>query len=472
MTETEKAAQHTIPIPDNVLCVMKKLRNSGYESFVVGGCVRDALLGKTPKDYDITTNALPLQVKTLFAQNGFRVIETGLRHGTVTVLSNGTPVEVTTYRIDGAYSDGRHPDSVTFSDGIADDLSRRDFTINAMAYSPDAGFVDLFGGAEDLKNKRICCVGNPQKRFEEDALRMLRALRFSSVLGFAIAPETSDQIHRQKHLLEHLAKERITAEFLGLLCGQNASGVMREYRDIIAEILPPIAPMFGFAQHNLHHDADVWEHTLRVVDAVPSDDIVLRLAALLHDVGKPHCFTADADGVGHFYGHPAISADICEQIFSRYLRTDKKTASRVTLLVKSHDEPLLPPSRRILHRRLTKYGEEVLRQLLALHRADVIGQAPAYRGRLDELDEAERILDTLVQENACMRIGDLALNGRDLQNMGVAPGPPIGALLRALLSEVCDGVTPNTPDALRARAAQLIPRLTTGQQTSAKDGFQ
>lgn len=454
MMEKGELPTSTVPVPDDVQCVMKKLRDNGYESFLVGGCVRDTLLKQTPKDYDVTTNARAGQVKALFEADGFHVIETGLKHGTVTVISRSTPVEVTTYRVDGTYSDGRHPDSVTFADGIGEDLSRRDFTINAMAYSPQDGFVDLFGGTEDLTNGLIRCVGDPQKRFEEDALRILRALRFASVLGFAIEPRTSACIREQKHLLNRLAKERVTAELFGLLCGKGAENVLREYNDVIAEVLPPIAPMFGFSQDNPHHIYDVWEHTLHVVANVPPDR-TLRLAALLHDVGKPHCRTTDSDGVGHFYGHAEIGEDICRDIFDRLLRTDKKTASRVMLLVRYHDEPITP-SRRILHRRLSKYGEEVLRQLLTLHRGDVMGQAPAYRGRLEELDEAERILDELIRENACLRLSDMHIGGGDLIAMGIPPGRQIGVILNALLTEVCDGRIQNQADALKARASELI----------------
>lgn len=443
-----------MPIPDNIRKVLEKLHHSGYESFLVGGCVRDNLLGKTPKDYDVTTNARVAQTKAVFeGTEGFRVIETGVKHGTVTVLSGGSPVEVTTYRVDGAYSDGRHPDSVTFSDGIEDDLSRRDFTMNAIAYSPEAGFVDLFGGAEDIGRGMIRCVGEPDQRFAEDALRILRALRFASILGFTIEPHTADSIHRQKALLGRLAKERVTAELFGLLCGEHAAEILREYSDVAAEVLPPLAPMFGFPQDNPHHIYDVWEHTLQVVAHVPPDR-TLRLAALLHDAGKPHCKTTDSSGTGHFYGHGAISAAISREIFETSLRTDKKTAERVTLLVQIHDEPL-PSTRKVIHRRLAKYGEEVMRQLLALHRADILGQSPAFLGRLAELDEAERILDTLIAENVCMKTGDLHISGTDLLYIGFTRGPQLGETLRKLLDEVCEGSLQNEKAALRARASAL-----------------
>lgn len=444
-----------LPIPNCVLRVLKILSTNGFESFLVGGCVRDRLLCKIPKDYDVTTNARVEQTKALFEGNDkFKVIETGIKHGTVTVLSDGFPIEVTTYRVDGTYSDGRHPDSVTFSDGIQDDLSRRDFTINSIAYSPESGLVDMFGGADDIKRGIIRCVGEPDRRFGEDALRMLRGMRFASVLGFRIEADCARAIHRRKSMLTGLAKERITDELFKLLCGEHAAEVLREYSDIVAVILPPVADMFGVDQKNPHHIYDVWEHTLHVLDNVPPD-ITLRLAALLHDVGKPHCKTVDGNGIGHFYGHGDISADITVGIFDKYLRTNRKTAARVTLLVKNHDEPIIP-SRKIVHRRLAKYGEEVFRQLIALHRADVLGQSPEFIERLGELDEAERILDELISENACIRTSDLKINGSDLIELGFERGQQIGNTLNILLDEVCEGSIKNQGSALKARALEIF----------------
>ena len=453
-----------MPLPADVLAVWQRLRECGYEAWLVGGCVRDTLLGQSPKDYDITTNARPAEVTAAFADvpDG-HVIATGLKHGTVTAVLRGTAVEITTYRIDGAYSDGRRPDSVTFAARVEDDLARRDFTVNAMAYAPawegeKARFLDLFGGADDLRRGVIRCVGQPEKRFGEDALRILRALRFASALGFTVEPRTAEAIHRMRALLGQLAKERVTAELFGLLCGKAAADVLRAFPDVAAEVLPPLAEMFGCAQDNPHHIYDVWEHTLRVIAAVPSDR-TLRLAALLHDAGKPRCKSIGSDGVGHFYGHAAESAAIAADIFEHWLRTDKKTAARVTELVRCHDEPLLP-ERRVMHRRLAKHGEECLRQLLALHRADVRWQAPEYLDRLEALDEAERLLDELVRENVCLRVSDLALHGDDLMAMGIPQGRLVGELLRQLLDEVCAGSLPNTPEALRARVTALAQEYT------------
>ncbi len=453
---THETVTNEFDIPHGVLNVLDVLHSRGFGAWLVGGCVRDRLLGKVPKDYDVATSAAAAEVAGAF--EGFRVIETGVRHGTVTVISEGIPVEVTTYRVDGEYSDGRHPDSVSFTKDIRDDLSRRDFTVNAMAYSPGKGYIDLFGGRNDLRDGIIRCVGDPDRRFGEDALRILRALRFASVLGFEIEQGTAEAVHRCKGLLSRIAVERVTQEFFGLLCGANAAEVLRSYSDVLAVIIPPCAGMFGFEQHNIHHDRDVWEHTLAVVSAAPPDR-VMRLAALLHDVGKPCCFTTDENGTGHFYGHAEISGSIAREVFERYLRTDRRTGERVVLLVERHDEPIIP-ERRILRRRLAKYGEEVMRQLIALQRADVKGQAEQFvRSRLDELDHAEALLDALTEENACLSLRSLEINGGDLMAMGVPKGPLIGRILHALLGEVCGETLENSNQALRTRAAEIFMRI-------------
>ncbi len=440
-------------IPSGVLRVLDVLEKAGFEAWLVGGCVRDHLRGLPPKDYDVTTNAAAGQVIAAF--DGFRVIETGIKHGTVTVLSDGMPIEVTTYRVDGEYSDGRHPDSVSFSADIKEDLSRRDFTVNAMAYSPSRGYLDLFGGMDDLGAGIIRCVGDPSKRFGEDALRILRALRFASVLEFEIEPATAEAVHLCKGLLDRIAVERITQEFFGLLCGAGVGDVLRNYRDVIGQIIPPLQRTFGFEQHNPHHDSDVWEHTVRVVEAAPSDRI-LRLAALFHDIGKPHCFTMGDDGTGHFYGHAKISEEITREILAKYLRTDRKTEERVLLLVAIHDDRIIP-ERRIVRRRLSKYGEETLRQLLTLKRADLTGLNPALAAdKFRELDEVQNILDELAAESACTTLRSLAIGGGDLMAMGVPKGPLIGKILNLLLSEVCDEQLVNSREPLKKRASELF----------------
>ena len=439
-----------IQIPPEVDAVRQALARGGYEAYAVGGCVRDSLLGLAPKDWDLTTSARPEQAKRALA--AFRVIDTGLRHGTVTALSGGTAVEVTSYRVDGPYSDGRHPDAVAFTASLKEDLARRDFTVNALAYRPETGLVDCFGGLQDLAEKRIRCVGDADRRFREDGLRILRALRFSADLGFAVEPETARSLLRNRELLDRVARERIRAEFTRLLCGKDAAAVLREFREAAAQFIPELHPCFGFRQRNPHHPYDVWEHTLRCVDAVPRGP-VLRLTMLLHDIGKPLCFSAGSDGVGHFYGHAAKSAELAEEILRR-LRYDKRTVSDVTTLVRWHDVPL-PPDERFLRRRLGRLGEENLHRLFRVQAADTVGKSPADRGRLDALCRAEAMLDALLARGDCFRLRDLAVNGGDLLRAGVPEGAAVGEILRALLAAVVDGKCPNSRAELLSYAAAL-----------------
>lgn len=317
-----------LAMPEDAACIIRRLNEKGYPAYAVGGCVRDALLQKTPKDWDICTGATPAQMQEVFA--GWHVVETGLQHGTLTVVCHHTPYEVTTFRTDGEYTDHRHPDSVIFVQSVEKDLARRDFTINAMAWHPAEGLVDCFGGQEDLQRGLIRCVGNPVDRFTEDALRILRALRFASVYGFAIEAETAAAIHQLKDTIAHVAAERIQVEMTKLLCGDHAADILRAFRDVVAVILPEIAPCFDFDQKRSHHLYDVWEHILHTVAAVPPIP-ALRWAALFHDTGKPHCFTLDEAGNGHAYGHQAVSAEIAKRAVAT-LRLDKSTADLVTLL--------------------------------------------------------------------------------------------------------------------------------------------
>lgn len=441
----------SMPVPGCVMQILNELNLNGYESYLVGGCVRDFIMGGTPQDYDIATNASVSEIETIFSN--YKVIETGVKHGTVTIISDGMPIEVTTYRIDGTYSDGRHPDRVTFSSNLTDDLSRRDFTMNAVAYSPRDGFVDVFEGVEYIGREIIKCVGEPDKRFEEDALRILRALRFSAVLGFSVESNTSDSIHRNKALLGRISVERVTSEFFKLICGKNAVKVLREYSDVMAEIFPPLSDMFGFPQDNPYHIYDVWEHTLRVVENVPNTE-TLKIAALLHDVGKPHCRTTDENGIGHFYGHADISEQISCEILKKYLRTDKKTSEQIITLVKNHGDIFMPDPR-CVRRKLIKYGEDTLRQLLALARGDIMAQSPEFIGRLHEIDEVEKILNDVLSKQTCFSLRDLQINGRELMEIGIEQGKIIGDILMRLLDEVLDEHIENEKSALTARAKEI-----------------
>lgn len=445
-TSTEK-----ITVPGYVLRVLDLLNASGFDGYLVGGGVRDFLMGRTPKDYDIATNAPTEQIERVFAN--FRVIETSIKHGTITVISDGNQIEVTTYRVDGTYSDCRHPDSVTFSTSLEEDMSRRDFTMNAIAYSPRTGLVDVFGGAGDIRQGIIRCVGEPDRRFNEDALRIMRALRFAAVLGFEIDSQTSESIHRNCGLLGKIAAERITAELFELVCGKNSAHIMREYSDVMAEILPPLKDMFGFAQDNPHHIYDVWEHTLHVAENMPPT-VELRMAALLHDVGKPHCKTSDENGIGHFYGHADISAEIAGDIFKNHLRTSKSTSDKIITLVKNHGETFIP-SKKIIRRRLMKYGEETIRQLLALARGDVMGQGVDVETRISELDEAERLLQEILSQENCLSLKAMAINGHDLSELGIEHGKLMGTILNRLLEEINDETLENNKSALAARAIEL-----------------
>lgn len=321
-------------IPPAVKELLETLRRGGFAAYPVGGAVRDLLLGKQPHDWDVTTAARPEQAEALLS--GCRVIETGVRHGTITVLAGETPVELTTFRGEGSYTDGRHPDAVTFGVGLEEDLARRDFTIGAMAWNAETGeVIDPFGGQADLENRLIRAVGEPDRRFAEDGLRILRGLRFAAVLGFEIEPGTADALRRNAPRLKNLSPERVKAELERLLCGPAAALVLREYVDVIGVVLPELLPMVGFAQNNSHHRKDVWEHTLAVLENIPAEP-ALRWAALLHDVEKPACCTTDEEGIRHFKGHQERSAATAEKILRR-LHAETRLITEVTELIKIHD---------------------------------------------------------------------------------------------------------------------------------------
>ena len=432
-------------LPPQVNQALEMLTAAGYEAYLVGGAVRDYVRdNRRGKDWDITTNAMPEEVEQVFS--GFRLIETGLKHGTVTVVIDREPLEITTYRIDGSYSDHRRPDSVRFTRNLKEDLARRDFTMNALAYNPNTGVVDLVGGRADIAANLVRCVGEPDRRFQEDALRILRALRFAAVFDMTADVETADAIHRNKRLLEKIAVERIQVELTKLLCGVGAARILREFADVIAVVVPEIIPMFGFAQRNPHHDRDVWEHTIAVTASIPAQP-VLRWAAFLHDIGKPHCFSLDDQGVGHFYGHGARSTDIAETVLRR-LRFDNATRERVVLLIKHHDTPL-PREEKGIKRLMNRLGVDASWQLLQMHRADTAGQHPDCAVRYAELDGVGQIMQQIVDAAACFAVKDLAINGSDLLALGFQ-GREIGQALQDALNAVIDGAVPNERQALIA----------------------
>lgn len=439
-----------IMLPQSAAQVIEILEKNGFEAWAVGGCVRDSLLGQTPKDWDIATNALPEQTSVLF--RGCTVAQTGEKHGTVTVVLQGQPVEVTTYRIDGVYEDNRHPRQVVFTDDIHRDLKRRDFTINAMAYHPRRGLIDDFGGRTDLARSCIRCVGSPEERFREDALRIMRALRFSAVLGFEIDADTAAALRKGAGMLHSIAAERIRDELVRLLCGKNAGQVLTEYRDVFAVVMPQLAPMFDFDQKNPHHYLDVWAHTVQALSSsVPVPAV--RLALLFHDSGKPANFTTDEKGIGHFYGHPAKSEEIAREVMHQ-LRFDHATADRVRLLVRWHDADILPEGRSV-KRWLNRLGEEGLRQLLQVKAAD--RGATNYKfENLSVLKLVEQKLDTVLQEGQCFSREKLAVNGKDLLALGFPQGRQLGEALDTLLGLVIDEQLPNQRTVLLNRAGAML----------------
>ena len=435
-------------IPKSVKTVLELLECSGYEAWCVGGCVRDSFLGLEPGDWDVTTNALPEETMAVFGKDAF---PTGLQHGTVTVRLDGVSVEVTTYRVDGAYTDHRRPECVTFTRSLDEDLRRRDFTVNAMAVNLRGQLRDPFGGRVDLEKKLLRAVGEPDRRFDEDALRILRGLRFSAVLGFEIEGETGESIRRCRMLLQNIAAERIQVEFFKLLCGKNAVEVLRKYPEVIGVFWPEILPMVGFDQRNYHHCYDIWEHTLHALAHVPGD-LVLRCAVLLHDVGKPECFTVDEQGSGHFYGHPKISARLADGMLRR-LKCANGFRETVVRLVEWHDKDI-PRTEKSVRRALMHLGKEDLRRLIAVKRADNLAQAAEFQGTQLELDKFEAIMEGVLAEKACFSRKDLAVNGKDLTDMGLR-GPAVGEILQILLEQVVDGELPNDRSILLREAANM-----------------
>lgn len=441
----------TLPLP--VTRALSVLEEHGYRGYIVGGCVRDSLFGRTPNDWDITTNATPEQMKGCFAD--FRVIETGIRHGTLTVIVDGMQLEITTYRNDGEYLDNRHPVQVTFSKHIEDDLSRRDFTVNAMAYHPTRGLVDLFGGRDDLQAKTIRAVGDAKTRFEEDGLRILRAIRFASVLDFEIDNDTAKAIHGCKNLLSGIAAERIREEFCKLICGSGAVRILRDYIDVISVFLPELGRCVGFEQNTKYHCYDVFEHTLRALEICKSDDLMTRLGILLHDIGKPLCYTEDEQG-GHFKGHAPVGVEITRAVLSR-LRFDNETIRRMELLVEWHDIPLSAEKKRV-KRLMQKLSDSDILRLLEIKRCDRLAHAPDFRELPPELEQIPTVIDEIRAEDACLSLRTLAVDGSDLMVLGVPEGRQIGQILQTLLDDVIEERLPNEKNVLLQAAKEHIKK--------------
>lgn len=426
-------------LPSNIAFCIQRLEDAGFAAYAVGGCVRDDCLGRQPKDYDLCTSALPEETEALFSDHG--LVLAGKKHGTVGVIFGKEVVEITTFRTEGGYQDNRHPDWVHFVSDIREDLSRRDYTINAMAYSPTRGYADPFGGREDLNKGILRAVGDPYERYQEDSLRILRGIRFASRYGLTVDPATEEAMHRQMSLMDNLARERVFDELSKTLPTLTAEEVIR-FAPIFSGVIPALKPMIGFDQRSPHHAYDLMTHVAHVVQAVPGD-VTLRWAALLHDIGKIPTFTQDENGRGHFYGHAQASADMADAILQE-LKAPNALRQRVVQLIAAHmTRPL--PEKKFLRRQLSRMGWEAYEQLLQLQEADLAGKGA---GEWDvDFVTIRSLLEEIRAEDACLSLKDLAVNGRDLMVLGLK-GRAVGNTLNALLEQVIDENLPNEKDAL------------------------
>lgn len=430
-----------VEVPAPVNYIIQELEKCGHEAYMVGGCVRDSVLGRKPHDYDICTSATPDEILKAFPDE--EIIPTGLQHGTVTILINKEPFEVTTYRIDGDYSDNRRPDNVTFTKNLVEDLRRRDFTINAMAYNPKTGLIDPFNGMEDIKYKKIRCVGSAEDRFNEDALRILRAIRFEAQLGFAGLPETMFEIERQYDRLKNISIERINSEFCKIVASEQFCVELVLYPNVFSLFIPELKDLIGFQQNNPYHAYDVFDHTVHAIEKCESDDLVVRLAVFFHDFGKPHSYQDGEDGIRHFKGHGKVSAEITDSIMKR-LRFDNETRNNVVELVYYHDATF-EVGNKYIKRWLNKIGEIQFRRLLEIRKADIKGQKPDYEeSRIEKVNNIENILEEILSEKSCFSLKDLAVNGNDVKEvMKLKEGKDIGYWLNEILKRVIDGELEN-----------------------------
>lgn len=439
-----------IILPDNVRKIIEILEKNGYEGYAVGGCVRDSLLGRVPNDWDITTSASPMQVKSLFS----RTVDTGIQHGTVTIMMGKEGYEVTTYRLDGEYEDSRHPKEVTFTSSLTEDLRRRDFTINAMAYNDSQGLVDVFGGREDMENGVIRCVGEPDDRFEEDALRIMRAVRFSAQLGFAVEEKTAAAIRKLAGNLAFISAERIQTELVKLITSPHPEYIRMAWEyGITAVILPEFDRTMETPQNNPHHCYNVGEHTLIAVKSIENDKC-LRLAALFHDFGKPGMRSTDEAGIDHFHGHAKVSADLAVKILHR-LKFDNDTISKVKTYVLYHDiRPEL--TEKSVRRAVSRIGAEAFAKILKLKMADTLAQSPLWQPEKKEyLRKLTAIYQEILDKQQCLSVKNLAVNGRDLIADGMKPGKELGVMLEKLLEYVLENPEANECKTLLAVSREL-----------------
>ena len=428
-------------LPPHIANCIHALEQAGFPAYAVGGCVRDALLGLPPHDYDLCTAATPSQIQAVFT--GYDLVLAGQKHGTVGVITSQGVVEITTFRTEGTYRDHRHPDAVSFIDSVDGDLARRDFTINAMAYAPTRGFADPFGGREDLKNQVLRAVGEPQKRFQEDALRILRGVRFAARFSLTVEENTLAAMKNLAPLLDELARERVFDELCKLLLSINA-GQMQTFAPILAQAIPELAPTLGFDQKNTHHAYDLFTHIAHVVDAVPPI-LPLRWAALLHDIGKPDTFSVDSTGAGHFYGHAARSAQMADEILRR-LKSPTALRQQVGTLIGQHMTKI-EPEKKPVRRWLSRLGKEDLQLLLLLQEADMGSKGTGKPAEIVQFDHIRSVVAEIEAESACLSVRDLAVNGHDLMALGLT-GPKIGQTLQQLLEQVLDEALPNEKEAL------------------------
>lgn len=440
-------------LPDSIKKALDIIDSAGYECWLVGGCVRDAVMGIKPHDYDITVSSTPEETMAVF--DGCRIIETGLKHGTVTVLIDGEPIEITTYRVEGEYLDNRHPSEVSFTRCIEDDLKRRDFTINAIAYHPDRGLLDLFGGVRDIENKTIRCVGNSVERFEEDGLRILRALRFASRLGFSLDDETEQAIFLRAGLLSSISAERIYSELCGILCGSQAGSIIQEYAAVFSVFIPEMREIIDFPQNSKYHCFDVLGHTCKAIDSsVP--DILVRLSLLLHDIGKPRACFRGSDGYDHFFGHEEISAEMADTILKR-LRADGHTRRTVVKLIGMHDRAVVP-NRRNARRFLRELSYEEAMLLMEIKLGDMLAHAEGFRDTAGIMEMKSLITDIHAQ-SGCFSLSSLAVKGDDLISLGMEPGKNIGIILNRLLDMVINEEIENESDALLKKAVSIAEEI-------------
>ena len=428
-------------LPDSILECLNALENAGFAAYAVGGCVRDACLGLTPHDYDLCTSALPEQTEAVFAHK--RLVLAGKKHGTVGVVTDFGVVEITTFRREGAYRDNRHPDWVEFVPNVEEDLARRDFTVNAMAYSPKRGFADPFGGRKDLKNRVLRAVGDPVKRFQEDSLRILRGVRFAVRYGLTVEAETENAMGSQAHLMDNLARERVFVELCKLLPLVDAEELKR-FAPILAAVIPELEPMIGFDQRSPHHAYDLFTHVAHVVAGVPGD-LSLRWAALLHDIGKIPTFTQDETGRGHFYGHAPKGAQMAEEVLHR-LKAPTLLREQVVFLIEKHMTKLLP-EKKTLRRQIGRLGWENVEKLLILQEADMGSKGTGKSEEMEIFPRIREILTEIKAENSCLSLKELAVNGHDLMALGYT-GKAVGQCLNALLEQVLDEKLPNEKEAL------------------------